>query len=238
MQKLMCPKCNTQITAENMDMANTTATCHNCNAVFDFSFVTEQEVTTKRKKRNIRQISKPAHFSVEAGDYDLQIAWTWFRWEAILFTFFLIIWNSFLYVWYREVFEDQNWVMGAFAIFHLGAGIALTYHTLGMYFNKTYLSISPERIRAYTTPFPPFRGNKTIPADEVSQAYVKQVVHQNKNNKTYEYRVMIITHDARSIELIRSLKRTEFGLFIEQEIENYLGIENRPVSDAHANRPS
>lgn len=76
--------------------------------------------------------------------------------------------------------------------------------------------------------------NKDLNTDDISQLYVTKYVQSTTNgNPNYAYALYAIMHSGEKISLLRGMTR-EAQVFIEREIEDYLGIKNRKVPEESA----
>jgi hypothetical protein len=72
-------------------------------------------------------------------------------------------------------------------------------------------------------------GNKQFKADLLQQLYTKRHVSHSKNGTSINYELRVTTTDGRDEKLMGGFNKQEQALFIEQEIEKFLGIEDRPI---------
>ena len=234
MQKLACPNCATEIPSGNMNIEQTIAVCPNCDTVFDFSFISEGKSKEKTKQR--RKMHPPKNFRVRDTDSGFEMDWGWFTPMAFFLTFFVIFWDGFLVFWYRMAFGmsgtfggGPDMIMFLFPLIHVGVGISMTYYTLALYLNRTTVGVNDERIQVKTGPLPYPWKDKLLPCSDIDQIYVKKKISHSKNGTTVTYEVRSLMLGATEEVLASGLSNAEFALFIEQEIEGYLGIENRKV---------
>lgn len=57
--------------------------------------------------------------------------------------------------------------------------------------------------------------------------YGKEEVHNHNKGGHISYEVHIISNQEQDVTLIKGLKKSSQALYLEQEIEKYLGIKNR-----------
>lgn len=235
MQKLTCPNCATDIPAENINIAQTLAVCPNCDTVFDFSFMGDAK--DKPKTKATRKLHPPKGFHIEENATGFTMSWRWFQPVAIFLTFFVIAWDGFLIFWYRMALGGfgssfsggANLIMILFPIAHVAIGVGMTYYVLALYLNRTAMTVSDAEIKVRTFPLPYPWKDRTLAASDVEQVYVKQSISHNKNGTSISYDVRAQLYGAPDEKLVTGLHTPEFALYIEQEVEAYLGIENREV---------
>ena len=65
---------------------------------------------------------------------------------------------------------------------------------------------------------------------DITQLYTQERVNSSDSGTRYSYEVYLITTDGKKQKLVGGLREPQQGLYIEQAIERYLGIEDRPVA--------
>ena len=160
-------------------------------------------------------------------DY-IEIVRSWFGWHIIFLVFFCVFWDGFLFFWYAMAFEEGNIIMLLFPVLHMVAGVGLTYYTLAVWKNKTYIYASQLKISIFHKPFPWF-GNTELMVAELKQLYVKEKVSRGKNGSTVTYELHAILKSDKDRKLIGGLPEPGQAQYIEQELEKYLRIKDIPV---------
>ncbi len=179
------------------------------------------------------QIGLPANITISNEFGHVRIIRRWFHSKYIFFTFFTIVWDGFLiFLYVTRIRSLLSGDLGAieillFSFFHLVAGIVLTYYTLAGYLNKTIIDVDFDSLTIKNGPLPS-PGNKIIPSRTLRQLYVKVDGYYHSRD-VMTYGVHAIMDDQRDIELVGWLDAREQALYIEQEIEKALHIEDKPV---------
>jgi hypothetical protein len=165
----------------------------------------------------------------------------WFGLQYLFLAFFCVIWNSFLFSWYTAATSGVDWSKGLealqadrlsmllFPIGHLAVGIGLTYYTICGFVNRTRVAVASRVITISHGPLP-WRGNRTVPGSDVQQLYREEVVSRTKNGTRTSYQLSAIRKDNSKVKLLAGLAGADLALFLEQEIEQALGIRDQPVS--------
>lgn len=161
------------------------------------------------------------------GSY-IEIVRKWFGWQIVLMTVFAMFWDGFLFIWYSKVGESGEAMAIYFPLMHVAVGIGLTYYVVAGWFNRTHIFVSHGKIAVHHRPIL-WWGNKELESSNLKQLYVKEKISQSRNSTSVTYEVHAITHNGRNIKLVTGLETSEQALYIEQEIEKYLGIEDIPV---------
>jgi len=165
---------------------------------------------------------------VHYGD-SVEITRRWFSCVNIFFTVFTLFWCGFLVFWYVMAAQSGSLAMLLFPLLHVTVGIGLFYYTLAGYLNKTYVRADWSTLSVRHAPLPWF-GNRTLDARDIKQIYVKEHISRSRHGSTSTtFEVHALTHSGKNLKLLAGLPNSEQALFIEQEIEKFLHIEDVPV---------
>ena len=107
--------------------------------------------------------------------------------------------------------------------------LGFLYYALATWLNKTHIFVSQNAIEIRHKPLPWF-GQRRIAAKAVKQLYTKEDrSHSDSNNRTtIRYSLHVVNHEENDLTLL-TLDTSEQALFLEQEIEKYLGVKNQRV---------
>jgi hypothetical protein len=164
----------------------------------------------------------------EAGA--LTITYRWFRPIHLFLVLFCIFWDGFLVFWYREALQrpSPSNIAIWFPLLHVAVGVGLTYSTLAGLANRTRVVVQSGVIAIRHGPLP-WLGNRQVGAESIRQLYREETISRGRNASA-SYHLNAITPDNRKLRLIRSVPTADVALYLEQEIERTLGIEDRRVS--------
>lgn len=171
----------------------------------------------------------------------MAIAFKWYTPAAYFFLFFTIIWNAFLFFWYSMAFaSDAPFIFTLFPIIHVAVGLYLIYHTLCQFVNKTNIEIDADYLTIRHSPIPWWRGNVAIPTDSINQLYVKENKSEDKNGvASYAYALRAKLNDNTDKEILSVTGvETEQMLEIEEQLERFIGINDRPVKGEYGKNQS
>ncbi len=180
------------------------------------------------------QIGLPANLKVTNEFGHLRIARRWFHSRFIPLTFFIIVWDGFLIFLYtmlirKLVAGDLSVIpMLLYPFFHAIIGIGLTYYILAAYLNSTVIDLDFDSLTIKSGPLPYF-GNMNIPARTLRQLYVKEDGYIRSEGGIMTYAVHAILNDQKSIKLVGGFYNQQQAMYIEQELEKVLHIEDMPV---------
>ena len=188
----------------------------------------------------IMDLDTPNGISFDKNENNLSIEWYWYTPKAVSKLMTSII----LSVIFLSIVVDMFPVMGSLSgiillgIFPLAFGataIALLYTSIAAYFNKTVIEVNHKTLKVWSTPLP-FSFKKEVESNSIQQIYCKEVLDKvkpagvNSKRKTYSvFELRLILKNRQNILLINRLTHREQALFIEKELESYLGIKNIPV---------
>jgi len=235
---LHCPHCGQQIHADDINLDKALAKCRECNAVFSFADAVDEATDAAQRVPRRREapadMPLPAGLKIEDWGPNLRFVRRWFTPTAFFMLFFCIVWDSFLVFWYTALSSEggpgdgPGLIFWIFPIGHVAVGVGLTYLTLGLFLNTTVIEVGGElTIRHGPLPFP---GNRTLNTIDIDQLYCQESVHHGKHGRVhYRYRLNAVTKDGRKIKLLSGLTEPDHAFYLEQQIEQRLGIRDRHV---------
>jgi len=156
--------------------------------------------------------------------YDsMTITRNWFGWEVIFMSLFAVVWNSVIFNNYSSLEGEESlpWI-------HILAGVVVSYYAITGWFNKTDIHVTKQHIQISHKPLP-WIGNKKIDVNDIKQLYGKEKVSRSSNSSSVTYEVHVILNRGTDTKLLSGLTTSEQALYVEQEIEKYLAIKNKPV---------
>jgi hypothetical protein len=168
------------------------------------------------------------------GSY-FELVSKWFGWQTVVNTIGVAVWGYFVFTDFINIRDFTNidriefTPFFFFQLIFVVVGIGASYYALAGWFNRTHILVSHGEIVVRIRPLP-FFGNKTLSAPDIKQLYAKEKISSSgEGGRRVTYEVHAITHSERNVKLVRGLNSREQALYIEQEIEKYLGIQDAPV---------
>ena len=131
-------------------------------------------------------------------------------------------------VWFSIAISQKIYIMALFGSFHALIGLGILYGTIAAWFNKTYINIKQNSLTIKHKPFPAAK-QFVLTKSDIKQLYTKENHHYTKSGHSIDYSLHAITRKEANIKLLSGLPSSEEALFLEQEIEKYLRIEDAPV---------
>ena len=182
----------------------------------------------------------PAGMSVTESPDLLVLTHKWNKWIGYAMLVIWAIWSTGLCFDFGE-FVDLLQAEGAhfellFAFPILGLNLFLLYGGLAHVLNATTTTIDFEELKIKHAPIP-WINNRAIYRGDVKQLYVKQHVTQRKKGTSYfsssSYSINVVVQGRKDLELVTGIGTAEDAKFVEQKIEHYLKISDRPVPGEH-----
>ncbi len=232
--QLFCPDCGTRIAAENIHLDSLLAKCVDCDSVFSFATAIEEEPARRRRDAPQRGeqevIARPRGLVVADDGVNLSIRRSWLTPGAIFLLFFTIAWDAFLIFWYSIAFTQKvPWIMIVFPVAHVAIGAGLTYFVIACFVNRTWISLDGGRLSVRHRPLP-WPGNVEIDSSEIDQLYCKRDVHHgSKGGTTVNYSLHAVLKGGRKQQLLSGVDEDDHVRFLEQQIEQRLGLADRRV---------
>lgn len=111
-------------------------------------------------------------------------------------------------------------------------GIGFLIYIVTRLMNTTYITVDDYELsiehRPFTIPF--ITKNQYYEVRDIEQLYSKKYVsHQNNGVKVYAYAVHAQLVGGKDLKIIEGFKQKNKALFIEQEIELFLGVKDKRV---------
>lgn len=226
--QLNCKYCNALIIVNNVDFNNTLVKCRNCNYVSNFAgqFPNPNQNSLPIgfiQNRQHPRFLTPKRVTVENRENKLILKQRWFSWNYVFTLFIGIIWyGAILFIFGVDLFFFLA------VIFSFFPSLIITYWVFAGFFNSSIVEVTRQEISVRHSPLPWF-GNKAIPTINVVQLFCEEIVKTTKAGVSRTYTLNAITRDGQKTSLLSGLESPDIGLFIEQQIESWLHIADRPV---------
>ena len=227
---LNCPDCQFPIPYDDINIVKTIAKCKNCNNIFEF---TEERKNRAEFPTVLRRESLEIPPGIEVlklmNELEILIKW---RKSAKYFTlFFALFWNVFVFIFAIFVFAAGEFGMLLFMIPFIAMGIYLLYAGVSYLINTTYITVDDKRLAVEHKPINfLIQKDKYFTPEDISQLYVRRYeVGKSNDTPVYAFAVDLILKNGSDYNLVKALHSVQYARYIEQEIESYLKINDRPV---------
>lgn len=229
--QLTCPSCGTSIDADDVNLDALIAKCAACDAVFNFGDSVGATTTARRRE----PVEQPKGITVRELPDAFEIERKWFGPSAFGLLIFVILWDGFLVFWYSMALgggmkggNGIEWGAVLFPLIHVAVGLGMTYFCIASFINKTLIRVTVNELTVKHGPIPTF-GNKTLMTLNVAQIYCKKKVTRTKNGTSISYQVRAKQTNDKDVKLVTGLRKSAQALFIEQQMERVMGLEDRAV---------
>ncbi len=235
MDTMNCQTCGAAMDSGNLDRRLAIITCDHCGAIFDLTRrpggttpKADQGTTPSRAP-----VAIPPRFRLKKTDSSLKISYRWFRAQDVFLLVFAIMWDGFLLLWYSSVpaSGDSGFdlIFALVPLIHVAVGVGITYRAIAGFVNTTTLRAKQGELQIVHRPLPWWPA-PTISTSDLEQLYVAKQVHHTKRSTTVTFELRAVTRTHHSQLLIRGFTELAQPLWLEQEIESYLGIRDRAVA--------
>ena len=163
----------------------------------------------------------------------IEIVRKWFGGKIVVQTVFAIFGSGgFLYMIPKRLPSESLEASIFFWLICAAIVIWLTYYLVAGWLNRTHILVGGGKITVRHRPIP-WVGNLELGVSNLKQLYSTEKISRIRSSaSSYEvvtYEVHAVTPNGRDIMLVRDLETSAQALYIEQEIEKCLGIEDTPV---------
>lgn len=206
-----------------MNLDRMVAKCRACHAVFEF-----QATATARTRR--AAVPLPAAIQLDARGGELVLTRAWRSPKFYFMAFFCVLWDGFLVFWYTMTLStDAPLLFALVPVLHVGAGVWLTYFTLCGFVNQTRIVARSDVLTVRHQPLP-WPGARTLATAELSQLFTVEREHRGKNSTSHTYEVHARSSRDTDVKLLAGLPEVDQALYIEQQLEAFLGLRDEPVA--------
>ncbi len=221
-----CAKCGKNMDAAPYSKAHNALVCPSCG------YLLRMETLTRGEERASRpEVPLPQGMTISSGEGVLILRARWFERGYLILALFTLLFDGALALWYTSLLGLDAVGVNYYSlspVIHLVASVILTWYTLACLFDTSVISISTERIVVRHRPFPWF-GGMSLPAHQLDQLWSER---QEKVAGEPLYHVRGQLRNGRTFNFLYGLHNPSQALYIEQEIEHFLGIVDRPVPGA------
>ena len=245
--KIDCPECCARIVAEDLDLPTSMAKCRNCNSVFSFADKMRAPpvfgIAPQASRDKLRAprpdgltIEETASSSTEPGYRDsprksgsITVTRRWFAPHLIFLAFFCVAWDGFLIFWYSNLIGAPgsfSIIAAIFPIVHVAAGVGITYYTIAGFLNHTKFCLDAATLTVRHSPVP-WKGNHTIPREDIKQLYCEHEVSRGKNGPSHSFYLSAVLVNDSKVRL--ASMPADQARYIEEIFEERLGIVNMAV---------
>lgn len=246
MMDIKCKGCGGEISAENINFRQVTASCPTCHISFNiakqlgaFDSAESPPIPHSAQPHNSlkprRPIARPANIEVDKWDNQLLITHPYYGFSKFGLAFITIFWCGLIgfhyYLSLTEMRVGAEMLLSLiFPIFHVLFGMSLLGTAIQAFVNSTVIHIEHDHLYQHHVPISvPWVKRVDVPIADIVQLFcVKQVSVDADGDSHTKYELYISRKKGKDM-LLWSNKDYMPLLFIEQEIEEFLGIQDQLV---------
>lgn len=222
---LQCPSCSSPLREDSFDQEHGRVKCAYCGALMLMPARANQPAAFRERP----PAPLPQRMELQATPHGIVITRQWFTYAVLFLVPFCLFWDGFLIVWYATAFKTgAPAVAKLFPLIHVAVGVGLTYFTLACFLNRTRISVERGEIVITHGPLPWF-GYRRVPGVMIDQIYAKSHVTHGKNGPRTDYQLWFVNTQGRHEKLHANNLTSEQALYLEQQLEKALGIQDRAV---------
>lgn len=219
---LKCPNCASPLKTEDWDQERGLAKCSYCRSLVSMPSPGRTILFRPRP-----QMPMPKGTTVAETGGGVVITRRWFSIVVFFLVPFCIVWDGFLITWYA-LSGSAPLFAKLFPILHVAVGVGLTYLTLAMIINRTWIKADNGVVSILHGPLP-WTGNLVIPCSEIDQLFCREIIRHGKNGPSVSYELWAALRDGMTRKLLSTMLTEEQAIFIEQRLEKALGITDRAM---------
>lgn len=226
--QLRCRSCGEVVPAAHIDLPTSMATCPACHAVFSFA----GDVLVPRE-----HVGRPEQMRVE-GSEPIVISWSLVDPKQAATGAGGLVLSAAVMAWF--VWQDDR-PLGPGLLVWMGlAATAAVFATIVAFVNRTTLTISRREVRRSIGPFPMWKGTVSVPSSAIAQVFCVRKTRYLRSQKrrdavepVYSWAVVVKRRDGGpELTLVEGLREPRQGVFLEQQIERHLRIDDKAVAGA------
>ncbi len=225
-----CPRCGAEPRAADINLDRMVAKCYNCNAVYNIADQVPHRTPPGGTFGSVQRLDVPLpeKMTLEQTPGGLVIKRRWFGWQYMFLLVFALFWDGFLFMWIGMTLAVGLRSFALFSVLHVLVGIGISYTAIAGLMNTTTIHVGYDGVQVRHGPLP-WRGNTQFAASDVRQIFCRERVVRRRRSTSVYYDVYAIRADGSDTKVVSSLPNAQQALFLEQEIERYLGIKDQPV---------
>jgi hypothetical protein len=223
---IVCPACGTILPDRYVMLTVRRAVCAACGEHFPIDTQLASPISPSRRPRT--PVSLPDGLSHEPGPADMTVRWRWPRRRAAPVLFFAVIWSGFLAFWVFLIVTNESPKLNPLLLLHGAIAVFLLYLFLAYWLNSSWVELQTGRLQVRHGPIP-WLGNRDLPTEWIGQLFSQMYQERGKRGRRRlaTYRLKALMTDGSELLLLHNMATPEQALYLEQEIERYLGIADQ-----------
>ncbi len=223
---LRCKSCGARIPITFATIKQQSVQCPNCGKTY-----TSMEEFQNSPEGPRMAVAMPKGITINNDD-GLTIIRKWKSPATYFFTFFALVWNAGIAMFVVTAILSGEYELLLFTSIHILIGLGLVYKVAADFLNETRLQVKFGVLTIQHGPVP-WPGKKEYPPGTITQIYCQKNESTSRNRRNVSYSVHWIDKSDKKRTLLGYLRNSDQALFIEQQLEKSLGIQDRPVDGAY-----
>ena len=213
-----CPKCDTATPADNLNIQDKIGKCSSCDSVFSF----ENTLVSLAPLDATPDLKRPQGIDfIELNDeIEFSLTPPYSVWHSISGFVFPLVVAGLIGIYFDKGYISLLYYAGAFSAISLYS----IYRLIRTKYEKIYVTIDKNDLHIIRRP-DNANSDKKFSIVEIEQVYIKL----DPNGGWALHMVLNKVDGQKHVKLIERFTDYSKAKYLEQEIERYLGIENRKV---------
>ena len=228
---LNCKECGHHMGGDDININSTLAKCSHCGTVYfikdDAFFLGDRSGRPEMMiPEGTEVLHLPSSLDIRVDRYKSAT-----KSELYFKTFFSLFWNFVVLIFVVSFIATGFWLPLLFLSFHIIIGIGSFVVLLQTILNHTDIIIDEHHLKISNRPIRGFwNKDKAFNKADIKQLYVSIYVSSTTNgNPNYAYGLYAIFKDGKKLQLVKGMNK-ETQLYLEQELERFLGIKDTHVT--------
>ncbi len=227
LKRLTCKSCGAPLGAEAISERLAVVRCNHCGCVFALETAPAAEHVDPPR----REVPLPKNMEMFDSGNGLVIRRKWPVAQGLALSGFCVVWLAVcttIFSGFRET--AGGGIFSLFALIFFGAGAVMGYTGLAMVLNTSTVRVEGQSVTIRHGPLP-LRFGAELACPEIEQVYCCRKLTHHENSTRESFQVIALMRSGASRKLLADLDQAEQAIFVEQQIETFLGIRDRRVGD-------
>ncbi len=222
-KQVNCPSCSQPVGADHINLDKSLAKCGACHVIFSI----EEEVADLKIKEKIKEeFFRPEGVDLffYKGDMEITVKQPVHWIDSSVGMLLPVIAGFSFFICYDKGYSFfVPTILVAISLFFI-------YRLITYFKAKTFIDVNDQHLKIRHRPSN-YKKDKTFAAEDIDQIYLK---HSSVNSGYFILNMIVNGPGGQTHQELVSVSTISKAKYLEQEIEKYLGIEDRKVPEATA----
>ena len=224
---LYCPECSEKINPEDINVQRMIAVCDTCGHLFRF----DDHFQAESSDADALPIPQPSQITVHNEINKLIIEWRWWNIRSRLWLILSLLISGWFLAGLVPLFleflaGDIDSLITILILPHTWLLLIVLYNSLTSAFNKTTFIVDEFSFKMKHGPLP-WLGNRTLNREDIVQIFTKEVPGSKKGSRRFHLSAVLA--NGKDLKIISAGSNANLSAYIEQELENFMGIRDKKV---------